>query len=75
MIRNILTRLVLYPTCILLFILAFKMVFDPRYDKDSIYYGRSVFFGAAGMVMVLIYPVSDIAILIRDYRKKKRNSK
>ena len=51
------------------------MVFDPRYDEDSIYYGRSVFFGAAGMVMVLIYPVSDIAILIRDYRKKKRNSK
>lgn len=73
MLKNFIIRLLAYPFCLFLFYFSLNMVFDTPNYSNSIYIGKAKFYGILGLLFSLIYPISDIVILTRDYIKK-RNS-
>ena len=62
-----LIRLLAYSFCIRIFYLSYQMVFVTTNYPNPIYIGKAHFYGALGLLFSLIYPISDIAITIKEY--------
>ena len=74
MIKEIAIRLFVYPFCIFLFALGYKMTFEPLHYENSIYESRAYFYGPMSMIFSFIYPITDILIFLKKQFKKKNDN-
>lgn len=73
MLKNFLIRLLVYPFCVLIIVLGYKMSFGELHYSNSIYIQKARFFGVIGIGIALVYLISDIAYQIKKVLSKKKN--
>jgi len=65
MLKNFIVRLLVYPFCVVILVVSYKMVFDSSINSDSFYSAKGKFYGVFGIGIALVYLVSDIIYQIK----------
>tara|TARA_R110002051_G_scaffold45354_1_gene91320 strand:- start:45767 stop:45931 length:165 start_codon:yes stop_codon:yes gene_type:complete len=50
------------------------MTFEPTRYENAIYSTKALFYSPFGLIASLVYPITDIIILVRDLLKSKNNN-
>ena len=76
MLKEIAIRIFIYPFCVFLFYLSYKMTFESLNYSNIIYESKAFIYGPIGMILALVYPFTDILIALKKiFKKKNDNSK
>lgn len=66
MTKGILVRLFTYPFCVFFLYIGIQMIFDtPNYKYEFLKF-KAVFYGFIGIIIVVIYLITDIIILFKQ---------
>ncbi|WP_339626404.1 hypothetical protein [uncultured Winogradskyella sp.] len=74
MLKGILLRIIIYSLCAYIFHISWKMTFEPTRYENAIYSTKALFYSPFGLIASLVYPITDIIILVRDLLKSKNNN-